>query len=337
MQNITRDKFDHDLSYQFCTAYSGIRESGTITGYRVSADGFLTWLKERRGVNLEDIDWTDLDAHVTYLARTYPDSTVKTRYNHLRTFLDWLVHQMDILDSHPADHDAFEIKKYISRGKTRKQEETAARGGIVFITPNEYQQLIENVPSPKFRNELIIKMLYGLGLRRKELVDIKITPEQPDEGRYGHLNFEKNKVEVPAVKSDDGRPLWFGAKLRAPLRRWIRNERDAVFYADRSDYLFPSRNSDQLTPKRVTAAVAQAAENAGIQSVMYTDEDGNERRRITPHACRHGFAVRHVRNGTDVVTLRDLMGHQDVSVTQVYLQFRDATLRDAMHRNSPEL
>ncbi|KTG22215.1 tyrosine-type recombinase/integrase [Haloferax profundi] len=227
--------------------------------------------------------------------------------------------------------------KYILRGTTRKQQETAARGGVVFATQNEYEQLIEHVPTPKFRNELIIKILYGLGLRRKELVDIKIAPKQPDEGRYGHLDFEKNKLEVPAAKSDDGRPLWFGSKLRAPLRRWIRSERDAVFYASESDYLFPSRSSVQLTPKRVTAVVAEAAENAGIQSVMYTDQNGYERRRITPHALRHGFAVRHVRNGTVVVTLRDLMGDKDVSVTQVYLQFRDSTLRDAMHRNSPNL
>lgn len=337
MQNITRDKFRHDLVYEFCSSYSGIRESGTITGYRAAADGLLTWLEEHRGVEIGDIDWTDLDAHIRWLAGTYPDSTVKTRYNHLRSFLGWVHRQKGLLDEHPADADEFEITEYITRGTTRKQEETAARGGIVFVTPDEYKTLVKNVPSPKFRNELIVKMLWGLGLRRKELVDIQIDPQQPDNKQYGHIDLDANRLQVPAVKGSDGRPLWFESGIRTPLRRWIRNERNAVFHADESSYLFPSRNSEQLTPKRVSHVVREAAKNAGIQSVMYTDANGYDRHRITPHALRHGFAVRHIRNGTDIVTLRDLMGHQDVAVTQVYLQFRDSTLREAMHRNAPEV
>lgn len=336
MKNVTRDKFDHDLAYEFCSQFSGIRERGTVTGYRSAAGGFLTWLEENRNIELDDVDYTDLKAHLRYLARTYPDSTVKTRYNHLRTFLNWLYRDKQILDSHPADADEFEIRDFIDRGQTRKGEATGKRGGVVYVTQSEYEQLLGNVPSPRFRNELILKMLWGLGLRRKELVDIQIEPRRPEDGVYGNIDFGDNQLDVPPVKKGD-RPLWFDSSIRVPLRRWIRKERDAVFYADESPYLFPSRNSEQLTPKRVSHVVRTAAQNAGIQSTMYVDENGNERHRITPHALRHGFAVHHVRNGTDVVTLRDLMGHKDVSTTQVYLQFRDETKKKAMYRNAPDV
>lgn len=340
MKNVTRDKFDYDIVFDFCSEYDGKRSPGTITGYRWSARNFVEFLEQQRTVDLEDVDWRDVDAFIDEISNQYPDSTVKTRYNHLRTFFDYLqtyhgyYEDRDVL---PVDHDRFTITDYINRGNTAKKSETAARGGVVFVTPEEYEMLIDNVPSPKFRNELIIKMLWGLGLRRRELVDLMVAPADSHRDRYGHIDFDEQKLQVPAVKSDDGRALWFRDSIGVPLRRWITSERKAVYYADESNYLFPSRNSEQLTPKRVSAVVRQAAENAGIQSVLYEDANGNERRRITPHALRHGFAVQHVRNGTNIKTLCDLMGHEDISTTQIYLQFDDATKREAMHRNAPDV
>lgn len=336
---VKRKNFEHDIVYEFCAKYKGVREDGTLTGYRWSSRHFIEFLDQDRQVALEDVDWTDVDAFIRDMVETYPDTTVKTRYNHLRSFFQWLQAHKDYYadrDQLPVDHDEFSITEYIDRGKTAKQTETAARGGIVFITPDEYEKLVNHVPSPKFRNELILKMLWHLGLRRKEVVDTKITPQREDEGVYGNIDFDANRLDVPAVKGE-GRPLWFRDSLAVTLKRWIRSERKAVYHAAESNYLFPSRNSDQLSPKRVSTVVAEAAENAGIQTVLYEDANGHERRRITPHAFRHGFAVRHVRNGTNIKVLNDLLGHEDLSTTQIYLQFDDATKRDAQHRNAPQI
>lgn len=340
MQNVTRDKFDYEIVFDFCAEYANRRAEGTITGYRWSARNFVEFIDQRRTTDLDDVDWRDVKAFISHISEEYPDSTVKTRYNHLRTFFQYLRDYRGYYEDRevlPVDHERFEITEFISRGKTAKGEETAARGGIVFVRPDEYEMLIENVPQPKFRNELIIKMLFGLGLRRVELVDIQITPEEPHRDRYGHIDFEENRIQVPTAKSDDNRSIWFRKGIEVPLKRWITTERDAVFYADESNFLFPSRNSEQLTPKRVGYVVREAAENAGIQSTLYTDANGNDRKRITAHALRHGFAVEHVRNGTNVKVLKDLLGHEDLSTTQIYLQFDDKTKREAQHRNAPEV
>lgn len=340
MKNVTHDKFKYSLVYEFCSSYAGVREAGTITGYRWAARNFLDYIKEDRQVELEDVKWTDVDAFIRDMRKTYPQSTVKTRYNHLRSFFNWLAAYKDYWedrDTLPIDHDDFSITDYIDRGVTAKEKKTAARDGIVFITPDEYQKLLEHVPEPKFRNELIVKCLWHLGLRRKELTDIEIAPKREEEDVYGRLNFEENRLDVPSVKGSDGRPVWFRESLAVPLKRWIRSERKAVYYADESDYLFPTRRSEKLSPKRVTKVVTDAAKNAGIQTTLYTDANGNDRKRITPHALRHGFAIKHVRNGTNVKILNDLLGHDDIETTQVYLQFDDETKREAQHRHAPEV
>jgi len=339
MKNITRDKFDHELGYEFVSSRRNKSENQTLTGYRAASDGFLTFLDER-GVELEDMDWTDIDAWIDSMMDEYAESSIKTRYNHLRTFVAWLqarkgyYRDRDVL---PTDAEELKITEYITRGKTRKEEEMNAKGGVVWVRDEEYELLKQHVPAPKFRNELILKMLRGMGLRRSEVTGLEITPLMEHQDRYGAINLAENKLVTPPVKGASGRDMWFDSGIARPLRRWIDVEREPVYYSDESDYLFPSRNSKQLTPKRVTSMVVTAAENAGIQSVMYTDAGDGERKRITPHALRHAFGVTHVRNGTDIMTLKNLMGHSDISTTQVYLQFRDEQMREAQHRNAPEV
>lgn len=340
MKNVTRDKFDHSLTYEFCADKQNKVKDGTLTGYRWTAEGFLDYLDEHSSQSIEDIDWTDVDGYINHLTKNYGDSTVKTRYNHLRSFLKWLRARKEMYRDRevlPHDHRLFDITEYIDRGKTRKAEETTASGGIIYVEAEEYELIKQHVPAPKFRNELIVKMLWHLGVRRREVVDMQIAPHQPHRDRYGNIDFDDNRVDTPGMKGSTGRKLWFRDSLAVPLRRWIESEREAVFYAEESDYLFPSRNSEQLTAKRVTSMIDEAAQNAGIQSVLYEDANGHERKRITPHACRHGFAVQHVRNGTNIKTLNDLLGHEDLSTTQIYLQFNDEPARQAQHRNAPDV
>ncbi|RLM47487.1 hypothetical protein DVK00_02975 [Haloarcula sp. Atlit-47R] len=339
MKNVTRDKFDHEIVFDFCDHYNGRRASGTITGYRWSARNFVDWLEDE-GIELTNVTWKEIDDFIASITDIYPDSTVKTRYNHLRTFIKWLntYHgYYDDLAVLPIDNDKFAITEHITRGSTAKKEATGNSEGVVFLRPSEYKTMLQHVPAPKFRNELILKMLWGLGLRNKELTHLKIAPETPHLDKYGSIDFKQQEISVPAVKTDNPRDLWFQDSIGIPLRRWIESERQAVFHADDSEYLFPTRSSTRISKKRVTKIVSQAAENAGIQSVMFTDAKGVERKRISPHAFRHGFAVQHVRNGTNIKVLKDLLGHEDISTTQIYLQFDKATRKEAMHRNAPEV
>lgn len=340
MQEVTSDKFNYDLSYEFVDSRENKAENSTLTSYRIVSDGFLEFVDEERGVGLKDIDWEDIDAWIDSMTAEYAESSIKTRYNHLRTFIAWLQAREGYFrkrDTLPTDADELKITDYISRGRTRKEQEMNAKDGVVWVRDEEYELLKKNVPAPKFRNELILKMLRGLGLRRAEVAELEIAPRMEHQDRYGAVDLSKGKLVTPQMKTTGGRNAWFNDGIALPLRRWIEVERDAVYYADESDALFPTQFSEQLSPKQVGQVVVKAAENAGIQSVMYTDAGDFERKRITPHALRHAFGVKHVRNGTDIMTLKNLMGHEDISTTQIYLQFKSKQMREAQHRNAPEV
>jgi integrase/recombinase XerD len=82
--------------------------------------------------------------------------------------------------------------------------------------------------------------------------------------------------------------------------------------------------------------VTTAAENADMQEIKFVDAAGMERQKITSHDLRHSFAVHFVRNGGDIRTLRDLLGHASISTTEKYLRFKSETKRDKLHRFGPE-
>lgn len=339
MKEVTEDKFDYELAYEFAKAKESRVSEGTLTGYRAGSEHFLSFI-EQRGQRLEDVDGQTIDDWIESMASEYAESSAKTMYNHIRTFVIWLHTRRGYWRDRgvlPVDERVVDVTDHIDRGKTRKSEEMNAKGGVVFVRKEEYELLKENVPKPKFRNELLLKIFRGTGMRRAEVAGLKCDPAMPHRDVYGDVDLDERKLSTGGVKKTKPRDLWFGDGIDRPLRRWLDVERNAVYYADESKYLFPSRNSEQLTGKRITSMVKAAAENAGIQTTMYEDAGGGARKRITPHALRHAFAVSHIRNGTSLMTLRYFMGHKSVSTTEIYLQYKDEMKKSAMRENSPSV
>lgn len=99
-----------------------------------------------------------------------------------------------------------------------------------------------------------------------------------------------------------------------------------------SPYLFVSRKADRLRTENVGRMVKKAAENAGIQSVLYTDQRGHERTRITSHALRHGYAVHALKSGIDIRTVQEHMGHAKIETTMKYLQLIDDDVKESYRR-----
>lgn len=111
--------------------------------------------------------------------------------------------------------------------------------------------------------------------------------------------------------------------------------RQSFTHAESSDYLFLSERSEQLHPHQINETVVKAAKNADIQSKMYTDGNGQARYKITAHALRHGFAVRSLKNGMDIKTLADIMGHESLDTTKDYLELITDDLRERYRTYGP--
>ena len=149
--------------------------------------------------------------------------------------------------------------------------------------------------APKLlKHRLILALLYGCGLRNHELCNIKIA--DLDFGRLQlHIRQGKNRKDryVPLCKL---------------LVRGIQKYLDAEHP---QDYLFNGKNSQgvivPLTPRGVQWVVKEARAKSGIK------------KQITAHILRHSYATHLLEMGTDIVTLKDLLGHEDIQTTMVYL------------------
>jgi site-specific recombinase XerD len=171
------------------------------------------------------------------------------------------------------------------------------------LSPDEVRRLIAGAKNLYHRTLLL--MLYGTGLRRSELLQLKV----------GDIDSRRMVVRVERGKGGHGREVPLSPTLLAALReyyRWMRPQ----------TYLFPGtqdgwRTDRPLTSKVVWEAVRFAARAAGID------------RRVSPHTLRHSYATHLLEAGADLRTIQVLLGHADLTHTTVYLHLSPRHLQAA--------
>ncbi len=141
-----------------------------------------------------------------------------------------------------------------------------------------------------------------MGLRISEIVSL----------RAEHLDLDGGQALVYQGKGSKDRYVPLRDDLVAELRAWLGDRRDGIVFA--------SPRGGELLPRTFYGAIRKLAAAARIM------------KRVSPHTCRHSFASRLVQRGTDIVTVRDLLGHSSIAVTQVYLHADATKLKAAVER-----
>jgi len=210
-------------------------------------------------------------------------------------------------------------------------------GGDKPLSSEEVAKLIENVPAPTVRNELICRLLYQTGMRRSELVRIKLD----------HIDRNKRHISVYGKKTEQPRSVWYQPSLDSLLSMWVEGDRNAVFHAEDSDYLFPTRRQERMDEQTVTDVVTTAAENADLQEMVYRgkppegeveSDTGRAINRVGAHTLRKSFGVHFINDGGDISFLADLLGHSDIATTKEnYLKYSTKDLEDSVRRHGPSI
>jgi integrase/recombinase XerD len=281
---------------------------------------FRQWLLENRDKRLVDAEKRDIRAYLRELkSDNLGNKTIHARYTGVCEFYKWLVSE-GIVDDDPTAT----LESGVDASKTRKQE--ALRSDTPpAVTPEEKEKLCDSVSDPTVRNELMIRLMFQTGIREKELRNIRIRD----------LDRDERSIKIEGAKSGNIRTVYYN-DLDMLLTAWLDGGRRASMRpANDSPYLFITNRSEQLARSRPNKVVKQAAENAGIQETLYQDSSGKERKRITCHALRHGFARACVKDGMDISFLKELMGHENLDTTKIYLKFTDDDLRDAVRKHGP--
>ena len=144
------------------------------------------------------------------------------------------------------------------------------------------------------RDRAVVELLYGSGLRISELINLKITD----------IEFEAEFIRVLG-KGDKERLVPLGGYAHQAVESLL-TERDKNKAASKSNLLFVNRIGDKYSRVSFWKIVRQAALKAGIS------------KRVTPHTLRHSFATHMLEGGADLRIVQEMLGHADISTTQIY-------------------
>jgi integrase/recombinase XerD len=165
----------------------------------------------------------------------------------------------------------------------------------VVLTKDEIKLLIDSIKNKK--HKLMVMLLYSSGLRLSELLNLKI----------GDLEFSEKIGWVRSGKGAKDRLFLLSNKLIGDLKEYVQSKKQ-------SDYLFTGRNG-RMTPRNVQKMIKNIARNAKIE------------KNVHPHSLRHSFATHLLESGENIRKIQLLLGHADLSTTQLYLDISTEELK----------
>ena len=187
-------------------------------------------------------------------------------------------------------------------------------------TLNEAQveRFLEALPNPTpgdllgLRDRAMLELFYASGLRISELVGARLE----------NLNLEQGIIRVVG-KGQKTRLVPVGAKAREAIQRYLAEARPLMVKKRTGGEVFLSRQGRKLTTQRVYDIVKHVAKLSGLPVNIY------------PHLLRHSFATHLLSNGADLRVIQELLGHADISTTQIYTHVDQRRLKAIHHRFHP--
>ncbi len=183
------------------------------------------------------------------------------------------------------------------------------------LSIDEINKMIDSIDTTNptgIRNKALIEVLYGSGLRVSEAANLKVGDL--------HLN---NKYLSIIGKGNKERVVPLGESGINALRNYISNARNSFMKSGFSDYVFLSYLGKPLSRQSIFKYVKKLASDNGII------------KEISPHTLRHSFATHLLDNGVDLRYVQEMLGHEDISTTQIYTHTNRAKLKDLVESVHP--
>ena len=163
------------------------------------------------------------------------------------------------------------------------------------------------------RNLAIIELLYGCGIRVSELVDLKISD----------LFFEENFIKVTG-KGNKQRLIPIGNITKQNINNYLLNSRNKIKVINTfKDHVFLNRRGKNLTRAMIFTIIKKLAKKANFS------------KSISPHTFRHSFATHLLENGADLRTIQQLLGHESITTTEIYMHLDNKYLSEALNKFHP--
>lgn len=187
------------------------------------------------------------------------------------------------------------------------------RRQVTFLTPEEVERLLAAIPDDDqlnhMRDRAIIELLFSSGLRVSELVNLN----------RDHINTKRREFSVRG-KGQKDRPIFISERTAEIIERYLGKRSDNIeplfINYSRNSAASTSGNYRRLTSRSIQRIIARYTKLAGII------------KHVTPHTMRHSYATDLLMNGADIRSVQSMLGHSDISTTQVYTHVTDQHLKD---------
>ena len=272
----------------------------TLVSYQSDLRDVSHWLRKDRGQGLLQADRLSLLSYLAALASTGVSSrTSARRLSALRQFYQYAVRE-----------------SWVNANPT--QEIEAPRQGRPLpktLTEQEVEDLLAapDVEKPEeFRDRVMLELLYATGLRVSELIDLR-----PDQ-----ISLSQGLVRVIG-KGGKERLVPLGDEAQSWIRKFTSGPRQEILKNQACDHLFPTRRGSGMTRQGFWYRIKKHAKTAGIKKAL------------SPHTVRHAFATHLVNHGADLRVVQLLLGHSDLSTTQIYTHVARERLKQLHAEHHP--
>jgi integrase/recombinase XerD len=183
------------------------------------------------------------------------------------------------------------------------------------LNEQEVERLLESIPVNEpldLRNRAMAELLYASGLRVSELTNARLE----------NLSLDEQTLRVTG-KGNKMRVVPIGRRACEAIEHYLRTARNLLVRPRSGSEIFLSRRGGRLTTARVWQIIKELAERAGLPAPLY------------PHLLRHSFATHLLGNGADLRIIQEMLGHADISTTQIYTHVDHNRLKTVHHRFHP--
>lgn len=256
--------------------------ANTLAAYKSDLQALAQWLKQERKIELSQAGESDLRAFALHQHSHTRASTANRRLSVYRRFFAWALRE-HLVALDPT------LRLEASRQPMRMPSS---------LTQTQVDNLLSapDVGTPLgLRDRAMMELMYASGLRVSELVNLKTV----------HLSMKEGALRVMGKGSKE-RLVPFGQEAEVWLQRYLNEARGAILKSQLSDALFVTSRGEAMSRQMFWALIKKYAVAAGIGQ------------HLSPHTLRHAFATHLLNHGADLRAVQMLLGHADISTTQIY-------------------
>jgi integrase/recombinase XerD len=162
------------------------------------------------------------------------------------------------------------------------------------------------------RDRAMLEVLYATGVRVSELINLKMS----------QINLNQGVLRIIG-KGDRERLIPLGDEAQDWVKQFVEGPRIEILLERQTEYLFPTRRGDRMTRQAFWHIIKRYAKKAGVK------------KKLSPHTVRHAFATHLLNNGADLRVVQMLLGHSDLSTTQIYTHVARERMKELHSQHHP--